>query len=263
MLVRLIAIAFGLGIAGFMPAFSISSSTFSKPPSDAAVELSALGRNEAAGALLWILTTQQVGRPGYAEAGFPNLEDWLESVFRHNPFLSDGYMLGTVLLLTDRVRAPRMDALLEQAESRYSSSYEFPMLRGISAYFGALDASAAASHFERASKKEGAPGYLEQFGKRLRNEVDTCGVMVVNMKALASQTNDQALIGSQIEGVYLRCIEREIEQAAVGFRLNKGRAPSLDDLIAEGYLKGVPPAPPGKCWVLINIDAFAQPCSAP
>lgn len=263
MVVRLVAMLIGLGIAGFMPAFSMSTPSFAKPPSDGVVELISLGRSEAAGSLLWILATQQVSRAGYAEAGFPNLEDWLETVFRHNPYLSDGYTLGTVLLLTDRERAPRMDRLLERAEARYPTNYEFPMLRGISSYFGALDAGAAAGHFERAATREGAPTYLTQFAQRLRREVASCGVMVVNMKSLAEQTNQRALMTGQLEGVYLRCIEREIEQAATSFRLNRGRNPTLDELRVEGYLKQVPPAPPGKCWVLINIDAFVQPCQAP
>jgi len=260
---RLIAVAIGLGIAGFMPAVSISTSGFSRPPSEGAVQFSSLGRKEAAGALLWILTTQQVGRAGYAESGFPHLEDWLDAVFLHSPHMSGAYTLGTVLLLTDRERAPRMDTLLTQAEARYPSNFEFPMLRGMSAYFGALDAQAAADHFQRAATKPGAPAYLAQFSKRLRSEVESCGVMLVNMKTLAKETKQQALMSGQLEGVYLRCIERELEQAAVGFRLNKGHSPSVDELLAEGYLKEPPPAPPGKCWVLVNANAVLQPCSTP
>jgi len=257
---RIVVIAIGLGIAAFVPTFSSHAEEFARPPGDSAISFASLGRDEAAGALLWILTTQQAGRDMYMRAGYPHLELWLETVFRHNPQLTDAYSLGTALLLTDRARAPTMERLLGQAEERYPSSYEYPMLRGMSAYFGTLDAVAAAAHFARAAEKPQAPPYLKAFADRLRRDADDCGVMVVNMKAMAELSAQREALGNQIEGVYLRCLERELKQAAASFRLNNNRIATIRELIDAGYLKGAPPAPPGQCWEVQGNSVVLIPC---
>lgn len=249
-----------LGLASLMPTFSSASDEFARPPGDGAITFASLGRDEAAGAFLWILTTQQAGRDAYGRAGYPHLELWLETVFLHNPQLTDAYTLGTVLLLTDRDRAATMDRLLAQAETRYPTNYEYPMLRGMSAYFGQLDAVAAAAHFERAATMRQAPLYLKQFAERLRRDTTDCGVMVVNMRAMADISEQRISMTGQIEGVYLRCLERELKQAATSFKLNKNRIGTIADLIDAGYLKAVPPAPPGKCWEIQGNGVVLIPC---
>ncbi len=83
-------LALTLTTAGLVPAVAVSSAgPGGLPPSDGALHLLALGRDQAAGAVLWLLTGQKVGSRPYAEARYPALEAWLASVFRHNPYMKD------------------------------------------------------------------------------------------------------------------------------------------------------------------------------
>ena len=259
-MIRIVIVIVGLVCATLVPRSSVVSERFSLPPGDNVISFASLGREEAAGAFLWILTTQQAGRELYAQQGYPYLEVWLETVFRHNPQLTDAYTLGTVLLLTDRDRAPTMERLLSQAATRYPDNHEYPMLQGMSAYFGQLDAARAAEYFDRAAAIASAPPYLKLFADRLHRDANDCGVMVVNMKAMADVSTQVSAMKFRIEGVYLRCLERELKQAAASYRLNNNKTATIKDLIDAGYLKGPPPAPPGQCWEVQGASVVLVPC---
>ena len=109
-----IAIAFVVA-AGFIPVASVFSERQQRPPPLAAARLAGLGRDEAMGAVFWMLTTQKIGSDRFARARYPALEEWLESVFALNPYLRDAYVIGTVVLLVDNARAPRMQELLARS----------------------------------------------------------------------------------------------------------------------------------------------------
>jgi len=232
-----------------------------RPPPLAAARLAGLGRDEAAGAVYWMITTQKIGSDRFARANFPVLEEWLEAVFALNPYLRDAYLLGTVVLLVDSERAPRMQRLLARAEERFPTDFQFPMLLGISAYFGELDAARAATHFQRAATKPLAPPFLSQFGERLSRDTADCGALLVNLRTLAASSTVGDAYKKAAGPVLERCLKRELEQAAAAFKLRNGRVPEgLDELRAAGYVRATPPAPPGKCWVVINVNAYLQDC---
>jgi hypothetical protein len=246
---------------GFIPVATSFRERIERPPPLAAARLAGLGRDEAMGAVYWMMTTQKIGSDRFARANFPALEDWLESVFTLNPYLRDAYVLGTVVLLVDPERAPRMQGLLARAEERFPDDFQLPMLQGISAYFGELDAAKAARHFRRASTKPLAPPFLAQFGQRLEQETADCGALLVNLRTVAAASSVGDAYRKVAGPVLERCIKRELEQAAASFKLNKGVDPTgLEALIEVGLIKAKPPAPPGKCWTVINVNAYLQDC---
>jgi hypothetical protein len=253
-----------LGGAGFLPAPPFSSvETSWHPPPRAAVSMAALGREQAAGSILWFQASQLIGSGAYTAKRYPGLEAWLEEVFAHNPRLLHAYFLGSVLLLTDRDRSQAMDRILARAEAEFPDNWEVPFYRGIGAYFGRFDNLAAANHFERASRGAGAPAYLPRFVQRLRTDARDCADVMRSILVLGEgQAADLASqLGREAGGVYVRCVVDQVERAAAAFKLNEEAPPTLDLLVARGYLRAVPEAPPGRCWVMSASGAVTlEPC---
>jgi len=154
-----------------------------------------------------------------------------------------------------------MQELLAKAETRFPNDFQLPMLLGISAYFGELDAARAAGHFQRAAKKPMAPPFLAQFGERLARETADCGALLINLRTMASASAVGDAYKNVAAPVMERCLKRELEQAAAAFKLRNDRVPTgLDELLDAGLFRAPPPAPPGKCWIVINVNAYLQDC---
>jgi hypothetical protein len=249
-----------MAAAGFLPAAASSLGQVVAPPPPLVSEALGLGRREAVGSAFWIVTSQLIGSDVYARAGYPQLERWLEQTFALNPYLRDGYILGTVTLLVDKDRAESMRRLLAQGEQRFPDDFQFPMLQGIAAYFGQLDAQGAATDFERAATRRNAPPFLSAFGRRLREQSATCGTLLLNLRSLSREDRLGDLMKSAFD-VYATCVKRELEQAAAAFKLREGRVPDgLGELLRAGLVQRAPEAPPGMCWSVINVNAYVHPC---
>lgn len=247
--------------AGILPAQTSSILSFVPPPPSRAVDAAFLGRKLAAGSFMWMLTIQQVGREVYADAGFPHLERWLEDVVDLNPGLLLPYHLGTVMLIADRDRSLAMDGILERGEKVHPTVWEFPMLRGVGAYFGQLDQVSAASHFHRAAAFPEAPPYFGMLADRLDRNVSSCGTLLNDLKAVAQSSGFASQHQRNVTAVMTECIQRELEQAAASYRFNEGHAaPSVEALLEKGFIQRAPPSPEGQCWVLTGADAELRPC---
>jgi hypothetical protein len=210
-----------------------------------------------------MLTIQQVGRAAYAEAKYPYLERWLAATVQLNPELLLPYHLGTVMLITDRQRSAEMDVLLATAERVHPDVWEFPMLRGMGAYFGQLNQAAAAQHFHRVDAFPGAPPYFGKLADRLDTQLASCGTLLNDLKSFASNSTFAREARGSANAILEECLKQELEQAVASFQMNEGRAPTIEDLLEKNYIQRRPSAPPGKCWVFSGTTASLQECQTP
>lgn len=230
-------------------------------PSRGALSLMSAGRTNAAGAAAWIRVLQLIGDSRFQAEGMPYLDEWLDVTTQLEPRMANAYYLGTVLLLTDRQRSSKMDELLARAEALYPTEFRFPMMRGMAAYFGRFDNAAAASHFDRAANHPLAPAFLAGLAEKARTHAATCGELLAETKSLSQEGLDaMGALESQRGRVFESCVKRTVEQAIASFRSNTNRVPTLEDLVRDGYLRELPPAPRGRCWVIEGPQALLREC---
>lgn len=232
--------------------------------SEPVVRAASLGRPHAAADIVWMKTVQLIGDAREEQRGYPSLDEWVDLTSRLDPRFDLPYFFGVVLLITDDERAPRVDEILARGEAAMPDVFSFPMFRGFLAYFGRLDARAAAVHFRRAAALPGGPAYLAPFAERLEREDDTCGAVLRDLRQVSQATGGtqgKALDASR-EKVLLHCLETRIEQAANAWRVrNAQRVPTLEDLVNDGAIDPQLPAPPGLCWSLDpSQNASLAPC---
>jgi hypothetical protein len=227
----------------------------------AVVQVASLGRREAAADAMWLRTVQLMGSTAYETAGYPHLETWLGHIADLDPQFVTPYLLGAVLLTTDRARSEVVDEILARGEVALPHLFSLPMMRGFVAYFGALDPARAAGHYRRAAAFPDAPEYLGAFAKRLDHEVASCGNLQRNLAdahAHATQRERDMLEG-EARTILENCQKTLLERGAAAFRLSRGHEPTVDEVVAEG-LAEAPVAPRGQCWKLDHGRAALGPC---
>lgn len=232
------------------------------PP--AVVRVAALGRTSAAADVAWLKTVQLLGSDAQAAAGYPELEKWIDLITVLDPTFEEPYFFGATLLVTDRERAPQIDALLERGEKAFPELFQLSMLRGFLAQFGLLDSPRAAGHYRRASQMKGAPAYLSAYADRLAREGAGCANIMADLKQLAASTSTaQADALAQQRGAILEhCLAGLVNATATQLRLNnpKGTPATLADV--EAALGYSVPRPPDRCWHLEFDRAKLVPCRA-
>lgn len=213
----------------------------------------ALGRTQAAADVTWMRTVQLIGAPGAQARGYPQLEGWADAVTALDPSFEHPYYFATVLLVTDPDRAPKIDMILQRGESALPNQFQLSMYRGFLAHFGHLDLRRAAELYRTAAAKPRAPAFLHALAEKLEQHLGTCGSLLDDLRAFSTTTGGarRHALDAVDAKVFERCTQLRLEQAAAAWRArHDGRAPSLEDLVADGLVEGEPPAPPGRCWRL-------------
>jgi hypothetical protein len=222
------------------------------PPHRATLLVAALGRKEQAADLAWLRLVQMTGDARYIASRYPDLEDWMSLIVELHPRLFGPFYFGVTLLLGDPTRRDKVDELLAIAETRAPEEFEFPLERGVIAYFGRFDAARAAEHLERASTKRNAPEFVGQLGKTLRERGVTCAAMAEDA---ASVSQGGAALGDR----RLACAKHRIEAASAAARLNEDPDDSIAALVERGHLPR-DALLPGVCWELTAGTATARRC---
>jgi hypothetical protein len=231
------------------------------PP--AIVRVASLGRPYAAADVAWLKTVQLLGSDSYAVAGYPKLEAWVDLITRLDPSFEEPYFFGATLLVTNRERAPAINALLERGEQAFPHTFAFPMMRGFLAQFGLLDARMAAEHYRRASMLQGAPPYLTSYAARLEKEGASCATIMSDLKELASSSSSAQAkaLGEQRFQILEYCFAGLIRRTAVSLRMNEKIAGAFATLAEVEAELGAPvPRPPDRCWELKFDTATLVPC---
>lgn len=243
-----------------------SEESSSTPWTEGIVRVAGLGRTRATADIVWMRMVQLIGSPRMEQAGYPDLDGWLDLTSRLDPTFLVPYFFGAILLVTDDARAARVDGILARGEAAAPDVFSLPMYRGFLAYFGRLDRAAAAAHYGRAANKPNAPPYLGPFSERLRRDEGTCANAQRDLQEVASSSD--ANLGSFLANargkLLIHCLKARIETAATSWRVkNDNRAPTMEDLFASGLLERPQPAPAGSCWQLDEAQkASLVPCPA-
>ncbi len=236
-------------------------------PSGAVVRAASLGRDDAAADLLWLRVVQYIGAPYSEEQKYEDMELWVDGIADLSPRFELPYLLTGILLATSPSRADAADRVLERGEAVMPDRWIFPLQRGFVAYFGRLDFGAAAEHYRRASQFPGSPPYLPAFVRRLENSAASCAALRSDLGTVVGSTSDVRQSDAMKKGapeILVHCAESEIKGAASAYKLERSALPaSVDDLVAAGYLKAPPFAPPGTCWSLVGDRGKLTSCAPP
>jgi hypothetical protein len=234
------------------------------PPSGDILKVVSLGRPDAIGDLLWLRTVQFIGAPFAESINYAGLDAWILAISDLSPSFELPYFAGGILLSTVPGKSAVADEVLARGEAQSPGDYQFPMWRGFVANFGALDADAAAAHYERAQRLPGSPAYLKGLVERLKKDKRDCAGIRVQLAEVLRGSDEGAastLLKSRSRKLILHCERSRIEQAAHAYRLNKGKpATDVADLLAEGLLKTPPFSFPGECWKLEFENSTVIPC---
>ena len=230
------------------------------PPS--VVKAVALGRQWAGADVAWLQVVQLVGSPRSHAAGYPFLDEWVNTVTQLDPGFEIAYFFGAVLLVTDRARGAHMDSILARGEAAIPDSHELPLLRAFIAHFGTLAMEDAAAHYERASQKPTAPAYIKGLAQRLRESGMRCEELLAQLKTVGSGTSSARLdlLRGEQGTILENCVRTRIESAAASYRIETGKSATIEELVAAGRI-AEPLHPPGRCWKLDGASADLVPCN--
>lgn len=264
------------------------STTLPPPPTAGFVKALSLGRHAAAADLVWLRTAQFIGAPFSERVLYAGLEHWVSLASDLDPMWERPYFHGSILLATLPGRQAASARILEEAEEKLVTdacrletacalpdfsdasdverkcvpcaplveqgcNWRVPLSQGFVAYFGQLDAAAAAKYFCE-SRRRGGPEYLTPFSARLARSGHTCRQLRQDLAGLARQSAEggsEMLSGQQEQlRIVINCEQEAVKQAALAYNLRKGTWPvTITELLDEGLLDEPPWVPgPGLCW---------------
>ena len=235
--------------------FATDSSSLQKPPPALLYHVASMGRPEAAADLLWLQVVSFIGLETNESKGYPGLEHYLDRITDLAPSFELPYWIGGILLATSPGRSGAADLILKKGEERYPNNWEFSQWRGFAAYFGEMNIDKALVHYKNAISKPGYPPYLKSFVQRLEQSKNDCRFLAQSLEQLlARKDNTTSFLNSKSGKIIKGCLTLSLKQAAASYRLKEQKvAINIAELLKTGYLKDVPPAPPGYCWAVLGI----------
>jgi tetratricopeptide (TPR) repeat protein len=221
-----------------------------------AVTRAALGFNAILADVYWIRAIQHFGRTRQAEGGdksYRLLYPLLDLATTLDPRFNIAYRFGAMFLSEPYPAGPgRTDLaikLLERGLAVDPTRWQYAHDAGFVHYWWRQDYKAAAEWFDRASRIEGAPWWLRSMAASTLAEGGDRRSSMQLWQQLYETTDDAWIRNSaQRKIAQLKALDEIDSLAALVTRYaqTRGLAPrSWNDLVAAGWLKGVPLDPSG------------------
>jgi len=213
-----------------------------------------LGYDSLLACFYWTRAVQHYGRERLAGSDkFPILYPLLDIATTLDPELVIAYRFGAIFLAERPPLGPgRVEEavrLLQKGMAGRPDYWRFWGDLGFIYYWNARDYAQAAATFLEGSKRPGAPSWMKVMAARVATEGGERRTSMFLWREIHDSTDDPSMRRHALGNLqFLRAEEdmEQLEKLAVRYAREQGKEPqSFQDLIAAGYLAGVPVDPLG------------------
>jgi tetratricopeptide (TPR) repeat protein len=196
----------------------------------------------------WLLTIQYVGDDRADVRGFEKLFPLVDLVTDLDPRHGYAYQSAGVVLST-RDRLEESDRILRKGMEQGPNWWSFPFYLAFNDYFYRGNYESAAHWAEIAAKTPGASPNISHLALAMKvksGEPEDAVRFLEEMLATVKEDAVRAALEEQHRLALLQVAFRDLDAAVERFRNVRGRLPApLDELVAAGILKALPPDPFG------------------
>ncbi|HZP41418.1 MAG TPA: hypothetical protein VFD84_07885 [Candidatus Binatia bacterium] len=215
-----------------------------------------LGHTNVLADLVWFRTISYFGEHYQRDHAYPWLARMCEVVTDLDPRAEHVYRFGGLMLPWEAGEVDAGIRLLEKGIRVFPDSWELRYDLGIVRYLFQRDHARAADDLRRAAALPGAPPMVAGVAAALETKRDdpaTAIEILTRMRDEATSPETRAVFERSIADARVAWDLARLDALVATFRARTGRLPaSLDQLVAAGLLRAVPPDPYGGAY---EVDA--------
>lgn len=220
-------------------------------PSGKFLKGAALTYDEVLADLLWIKAIGYFGTHARSDQDYTWLYHLLDITTTLDPFYSDPYEFGGIVLASELHDVDKSIALLEKGIAnipRHNKRYWYqPFFCAFNYMYYKNDNLTAARLLEKAAESPGRPEYLPLLVSRLYANTNDPELAIPFLEEMIQQTTNpemQETLRARIRDVLVTRDIHRLEQARDRFLAERQRYPtSLDELIREDFINRLPEEP--------------------
>jgi len=222
-------------------------------PRSSAVRWLSLGHPTLAANLYWLRVVQYVGEPRAEARGWEKLFPIVDLVTDLDPLHGYAYQVaGNVLAGVGRVA--ESNRILEKGMRNVPGRYILPFHRAVNAMLYEGDYALAGRYFERAARTPGAPEHLREYVLAMYvkgNQADAAIAFLSHLLETSEDEESRKALETQLRQARLEQAALQIDDAVERYREQFVLRPfTLDQLVATGFLRNLPPDPFGGTWLV-------------
>ena len=217
--------------------------------------------------IAWLEGVQVAGNRKMTHWDYDRLYELLVVVANFDPKFEIPYLLGGLVLGESPPHAPKALHVLGRGREQFPVDWRFPFYMGFTHYFSLGDGIAGGQAMAEAALLPGSPAYLPGLASRMLSEAREPEAALRLLEPIVLQETDparRAVLERRIREVTVERDLQALERAVGKFRERTGAVPeSLQDLVRERILEGIPPEPNGGSYVIdrggkVRSDRVAQ-----
>ena len=217
--------------------------------------------------IAWLDGVQVMGTRKMTRWDYDRMYELLDVVSNFDPKFEIPYLLGGLVLGESTPHAREALHVLGRGKEQYPADWQFPFYMGFTHYFSLGDAIAGGREMAEAARLPGSPAYLPGLASRMLSEAREPEVALALLAPIFRQETDPArreVLQRRIREVTVERDLQALERAVETYREKTGAVPeSLQDLVRERILEGIPPEPNGGNYVTaregkVRSDRVAQ-----
>jgi len=187
----------------------------------------------------------------------PSSEEWhqfyllLDRITELDRSFLDPYVFAEMMLGWQAKRFDEANTLLEKGSKARPYDWRLPYYIGFNHFFFNKNYIEGAKYIKKSAAIAGSPFYLPNLASRLAYYGSRSKTALLFLEQMLSE-NKQIKVSSELEKRFeaLRGAA-ELEEAALQYYQQYGKAATgIDDLLASGLVKSLPPEPYGGTWRL-------------
>lgn len=218
----------------------------------------ALGNKGLLSDFLFLKVTTYIGGKdpasgALAAADWEYLRAGIDVITDLDPYFVDPYMLAEGMLAWDAGMPEAANQLLEKGRKYRSFDWRMPFFIGFNNFYFLKKYDTASEYIMQASRMSGSPRYLSTLGARLAYYGGKSQTALLFLQEMLADTDDSVMKARLQKRLLALKGAVEIETALSEYLKQTGRTPStLQELVSNGFLQGLPPEPYGGTWVILK-----------
>jgi hypothetical protein len=185
-------------------------------------------------------------------ADYPAMSRTIDAALKLDPYNMDGYYFAQAILTWDVGKAELANSILERGMKYRTWDWQLPYFAGFNYAYFIKDYANAAKQYRRAAELSGNEMFINLAGRYMQRSGKT-EMAIAYLGMMAKNARHDSIKKSLLtrRGAFFEVLK--IEKARDAFSQRFGKLPaSLDDLVHEGFLRGVPQDPYGGEFFIRN-----------
>jgi hypothetical protein len=163
-----------------------------------------------------------------------------ELILELDPHFRDPYRFVAMFLMWEARKPERAIDYLAQAMEHHPNHWIYPFYIGFTHFYFLDDDETGGQYILRAAALPGAPAFVPLLGTMLSRRAGATEDAILVLEGILAEGLPEGLeTAIEYELADLRAV-LNLERAVTAFRTRHQRIPSMDDLLAHGYVPGVP-----------------------